>query len=85
MNKALDYIGIRSTEATAQANKYRDKAPTLAEANAVDMKSYKQGEAIGFNDAYKIMYAELQRLQNRFQNNVLTIDDFSTSKLFGEK
>lgn len=38
--------------------------------------AYQDGQAAAFNEAYKIMKAELQRLRNMLQNGHLTQDDF---------
>lgn len=37
---------------------------------------YHEGRAAAYNDAYKIMKAELQRLRNLLQNGSLTQADF---------
>lgn len=38
--------------------------------------SYQDGQAAAYNEAYKIMKAELQRLRNMLQNGHLTQADF---------
>lgn len=73
---AYDYLNIRSSDATKQANAYRDKAETRQARDAVCMKSYREGEAIAFLDAAKLVKEELQRLRNDFQNGALTLDSF---------
>lgn len=39
-------------------------------------EAYKEGEAAAYNDAHRIMKAELQRLRNLLQNGSLTQADF---------
>lgn len=73
---AIEMLNTRSSEATALSNKLRDRCPTRQKRDEVDMKSYWQGEAIAFLDAQKIFTKELERLRNRWQNNMLTFDDF---------
>jgi hypothetical protein len=72
MNRALETLSNRSSDATKIANRHRDEEHP----RRFDMKSYREGEAIAYNDAYKIVKAELQRLRNEYQNGCLTIDSF---------
>ena len=73
---ALEVLAERSNHANNLYHKRRAEAATSAEANHIDMKSHRSGEAVAYNDAYHIMKAELHRLCNRFQNGQLTVDDF---------
>lgn len=43
------------------------------------MRSYREGETAAYNVSHYIMTAELNRLRNLFQNNMLTMNDFTTS------
>lgn len=76
MTSALEILANRSNDATNSAHAYRSEAQTWQDANKVDMKSYREGQAIGYLDARKIMEEELRRLCNRFQNGCLRIEDF---------
>ena len=75
MITALDLLSARSAEASQSANRRRAEL-TPQDARKVCMKSYREGEAIAYSDARKIMDAELRRLCNRMQNGCLTIADF---------
>lgn len=72
----LDQLHDRNKTASAAANRLRDKAKTRAERDHHDHKSYQEGAAIAYIDAGRIVEAELRRLCNRFQNGMLSIDDF---------
>lgn len=72
----LEGINNRQRDASRQCEAERNKAQTRQERDAVCMKSYRNGEAIAYIDAGKMVEAELRRLCNRFQNGCLTIDDF---------
>lgn len=73
---ALQVLDDRSVSATRNADRYRDDAKTRQERDAIDMKSYRSGEAYAYMDARKVMEAELRRLCNKFQNGSLTVADF---------
>ncbi|MEI9428685.1 hypothetical protein [Mesorhizobium sp. Cs1299R1N3] len=72
----LELIADRCKVAGDAAYKRRAEAKTYQEANHVDMKSYRQGEAAAYNDAHKAVKAELERLRNRWQNGALSYEDF---------
>ena len=76
-NAALTKLSNRSSDATKSGDKYRDAAATREEARKICMKSYREGEAIAYSDAYGIMQAELERLRNLWQNGSLTYSDFT--------
>jgi hypothetical protein len=73
---ALEVLADRSLVANRSMYKHQDEAKTWKEANHVDMKSYRNGEAIAYNDAHHIMQRELERLRNLWQNGALTYADF---------
>ena len=73
---ALEVLGTRSVEALNACNAARDRASTWQERDRVCMKSYRNGEAIAYIDARRIMDAELRRLCNKFQNGALSVSDF---------
>lgn len=66
---ALGQIADRMTVASAAAYAHREN-------NSFAMQNYREGEAAAYNDAHKIMKAELQRLRNLLQNGSLTQADF---------
>ena len=72
---AMQYLGVLSSEASELANKARDSRPPLGR-NTIDMASYRDGEAIAYNRAHRLMTEELRRLRNLWQNNALSFDDF---------
>lgn len=72
---ALELLADRSSVSSKAADKRRS-TQTPAEARNVCMRSYREGEAIAYTDAHKILKAELQRLRNLFQNGSLGLDDF---------
>jgi hypothetical protein len=77
MNKeltALELLATRSTEALCMAHQIKDETITKQPFN---MASYREGQAIAFSDAHKIMEKELRRLCNLFQNGALSIDSFN--------
>lgn len=76
MLTALEVLKDRGVVATNAMNRRRDAIEGRTERNAVDMKSYRNGEAIAYIDSAKIMEAELRRLCNKFQNGNLSVDDF---------
>lgn len=73
---ALEVVGDRGFVASNSAQRRKDACEDWKEASKVDMKSYALGEAAAYNDARKIMEAELRRLCNLFQNGALSIDAF---------
>lgn len=74
---ALEMIADMSKCSQRAADRYRDKAESIAERDHVDMKSYHMGEIIGHMDAAKIMKRELERLRNEWQNGGLTYGSFN--------
>lgn len=73
---ALELLGDRCVTANNAAAVHRDRAETRQERDHVDMKSYRMGEAVAYNEARAIMDKELRRLCNRFQNGCLSVSDF---------
>lgn len=73
----LELIADRAFVATNAANARR-AAKTYAErtAHPTDMQAYREGESAAYNDAHKLVSAELKRLCNLFQNGALQISDF---------
>lgn len=63
----------RIAENSTLANKARLNAKDRGNAA---MENYREGEAAAYNEAHKIMKAELQRLRNLLQNGSLTQADF---------
>lgn len=75
---ALELIADRGTVANTARSRTLDAQEQRVPTNMV---SYYEGEVAAYNDAYRVMKAELERLQNKFQNNSLTMDDFRTTPL----
>jgi hypothetical protein len=73
---ALQVLDDRAVVATRSCDAARDMKKQRGERVEVDTMSYRNGQAIAFLDAKKIMEAELRRLCNRFQNGMLSVDDF---------
>lgn len=73
---ALEVLEDRSMVAIKAQNAARDRAETRLERDRTCMKSYRNGEAVAYIDARRIMEAELRRLCNKFQNGALCVSDF---------
>lgn len=73
---ALGMVADKCKVAGNAASNLRRACETHKEAAHLDMKSYREGEAAAYNDAYRTMKAELQRLRNLLQNGSLTQADF---------
>jgi hypothetical protein len=67
MNHALELLTVRCSDATMLAGRTPE----------VTTKRYRQGEAAAYNDAFKTMKAELERLRNLWQNGSITYSDFT--------
>lgn len=75
MTTALELLADRC-EVASKAARARRATETPQEQRKVCMRSYREGEAIAYNDARKIMDKELRRLCNLMQNGCLRIEDF---------
>jgi hypothetical protein len=73
---ALDVLADRCTIANNAAHEKRAACEDWKAARHIDMKSYRQGEAVAYNDAHHIMKRELERLRNLWQNGGLSYDAF---------
>ena len=73
---ALDQLADRAVTAGKAESAIRAKAKTRDEFCFHHHASYKNGEAVAYIEARKIVEAELRRLCNRFQNGCLDISDF---------
>lgn len=74
---ALELIADRCSTSVKAVEARRAAAATRVEANHTDMKSYREGEAAAYNDAYGVMKAELERLRGLWQNGSITYSDFT--------
>jgi hypothetical protein len=72
-NPALETLSNRSADA---GNAARERRATAETPTAKALAAYREGEAIAYSDAHRIMTAELRRLCNRFQNGCLSVADF---------
>ena len=73
---ALELLDDHAVTSNRASDKRRDAKKIAGEPTLTCMMSYRNGEAIAYLDAKKIMEAELRRLCNRFQNGQLSVDDF---------
>ncbi len=78
MNTALVNLMNTLSTATTNAETARNRYKEVSTPNRRESKGYNEGKASGLNEAYYIMKAELERLQNKFQNGSLTQEDFYT-------
>lgn len=74
---ALELLADHGATAAKTAADRRASAETREAANRVCMKSYREGEAAAYNDAYFLMKRELERLRNLWQNGAITYSDFT--------
>lgn len=73
---ALEKLADNCKVALDSAYRHRaDKKEKIGKA-PTDIMSYREGEAFAYNDAEKIMKAELERLRNLWQNGALSYSDF---------
>jgi hypothetical protein len=72
-NPALQALENRSADASRSAQERRDRPEKRT---PIDMASYREGEAIAFSDAHKIVTTELRRLRAAYQGGYLTLSDF---------
>ena len=73
---ALNRIANRCKDAVDQSNKARDSFKDLGGESCANRLGYHEGQASAYNEAHIEVKALLARLQNRFQNGCLNIDDF---------
>jgi len=72
--KLMNILSTATTKAETARNAHKEhKTERRAES-----KGYAEGQASAYNDAYYMMKAELERLQNKFQNGSLSREDFDT-------
>ena len=73
---ALQMLDDLAVTATRSCDRARTAKKVRGERAEVDTMSYRNGQAIAFIDAKRLMEKELRRLCNRFQNGILSVDDF---------
>lgn len=74
ITKIMNTLSTATTKAETSRNRFKENK-TIQRAES---KGYAEGQAAAYNDAYYIMKAELERLQNKFQNGSLSREDFDT-------
>lgn len=74
IEKLINTLSTATTNAEAARNNHKEKQTI----RSAESKGYNEGKASAYNDAYYMMKAELERLQNLFQNGSLTRADFDT-------
>jgi hypothetical protein len=73
----LDRITDRCSIAGRAAEKLRAERTDWKAGSTTDMLGYRMGEAAAYNDAHRLMKAELERLRNLWQNGSITYSDFT--------
>lgn len=78
MNNGITKLMNTLSTATAKAESNRNRFKESKTMQRAETKGYAEGQAAAYNDAYYMMKAELERLQNKFQNGSLSREDFET-------
>lgn len=78
MNNGIERLMNTLSTATTKAENARNRNRETPSMRTAESKGYNEGQAAAFNEAYYLMKAELERLQNRFQNGSLSREDFDT-------
>ena len=78
MNNGIQNLMNKLSTATTKAENARNRNRETPSMRTAESKGYAEGEAAALNSAYYLMKAELERLQNRFQNGSLSREDFDT-------
>jgi hypothetical protein len=63
----LEVLADKTTISVNSAKNYPAESQT---------RHYREGEAAAYNDSYRLMKAELERLRNLWQNGALNYDSF---------
>jgi hypothetical protein len=73
---ALQVLDERANTSSRLSGERRSAEKCAGDPVLTCMMSYRNGEAIAYICASRVMEAELRRLCNRFQNGILSVDDF---------
>lgn len=77
VNPAIIKMQNRANDASDASHHYRGKQE-FKDQSKVCMKSFNEGKAYAYNDAYETFKKELERLKREWQNGALQEDSFRT-------